>query len=511
MTVTPYTMRRHLAQMLIVTVVSIALSVPGITYAITKIQLESHFRRQALRASLIAARQGVFSFLGAPADVASADAAKLRDLTGAEYLEFIDAQTSMTIVNSGDPQPSIDRPSTHTALTYTAPTLIRETSKAWYIAVPVLPTARTGAQNRAVDDPPPTPIGLLYIRYSKDAVAQLVLTVTIIAGIISACIMVVAIVWGRRRLRALIDPLDALARVMLHADAGERAAHHGPQEIVTIAAVYNRLMDRIDRQRDDLEATVSARTAALEKALDAAQQAERFKTALLSNSTHEMKTPLHLIDAAVRRSMHELEFLPGTAGIREALRTILRASAELLSRIEKILRNARIQGDLHQLTPSILHTPDFMARLSDRFSPLATNHGNTLHLDASGATSTTVDHEKLFEVACELVMNSCKFTHGGNIYVQIDVAGRVDLKVTDDGSGIVLEEQPLIWDEFYQGKPIGDHPPNFPGQGLGLAMVKRLVSQMRGTITLDSTIGRGTTVLVSIPSLAPALHVSTPA
>jgi two-component system sensor histidine kinase EvgS len=203
--------------------------------------------------------------------------------------------------------------------------------------------------------------------------------------------------------------------------------------------------------------------------------------------------------------------LSGTGGIREALRTILRASAELLSRVEKILRNARIQGDLHQLTASRLHIPDFMARLSDRFSPLASNHGNTLHLEASGATSATIDEEKLFEVACELVMNSCKFTHAGNIYVQIDVAERVHLKVTDDGSGIVLDEQPRIWDEFFQGKPIGDHPPNFPGQGLGLAMVKRLVSQMRGTVTLDSTIGRGTSIQVSIPALDPAPHASTPA
>jgi signal transduction histidine kinase len=283
-------------------------------------------------------------------------------------------------------------------------------------------------------------------------------------------------------------------------DAGERASDDGPHEIVTIAAVYNRLMDRIDLQRDDLEATVAARTAALVDALDAAKQAERFKTALLSNSTHEMKTPLHLIDAAVRRSLHELEFLPGTADIRDAQRTILRASGELLSRVEKILRNARIQGELHQLTLARVHTAEFMTRLSDRFTPLAASHGNSLHFDTSGTTTMTVDDDKLFEVACELVLNSCKFTHSGNICAHIAVGENVELKITDDGSGIVLEEQSRIWDEFYQGTPIADHPPNFPGQGLGLSMVRRLVSQMRGTVSLDSALGRGTRVVVSIPT-----------
>jgi signal transduction histidine kinase len=324
--------------------------------------------------------------------------------------------------------------------------------------------------------------------------------VTFIASVISACVMFLAMLWGNRRLRALTSPLDALSRVMRNADAGQRASDLGPQEIVTIAAVYNGLMDRLDRQRDNLEATVAVRTAALEDALNAAKQAERYKTALLSNSTHEMKTPLHLIDAAVRRSLHELEFLPGTTEIRDAQRTILRASGELLSRIEKILRSAKIEGELHQLTLTSIHTLDFMTRLSDRFTPLATSHGNSLHLEASGGTTITVDGDKLFEVACELVLNACKFTHSGNIVVRIAVGDIIELQVSDDGPGIVLEEQSRIWDEFYQGTPLGDHPPNFPGQGLGLSMVKRLVSQMRGTVLLDSAIGRGTRVVVSVPN-----------
>jgi signal transduction histidine kinase len=500
MATTRYTMRRHLAQMLIVTVVSIALAVPLITYAITKIQLESHFRRQALRASLIAARQGVFSFLGAPADVASADAAKLRDLIGAEYVEFIDAETSQSIANSGDSHPSDNMPQTRPAFTYTAPTLIRETPQAWHVAVPVVVSARSSSLSGIVDDPPESPIGLLYIRFSKESVSQLVQIVTLIASLISACVMFMAILWGSRRLRALTSPLDALSRVMRNADAGQRASDVGPQEIVTIAAVYNGLMDRIDRQRDNLEATVAARTAELEDALNAAKQAERYKTALLSNSTHEMKTPLHLIDAAVRRSLHELEFLPETTEIRDAQRIILRASAELLSRIEKILRSAKIQGELHQLIYTSVHTPEFMTRLSDRFTPLAASHGNCLHFGVSGTTTMTVDEDKLFEVACELVLNSCKFTRSGNITVRIAVSDNVELQVSDDGPGIVLEEQSRVWDEFYQGTPPGHHPPNFPGQGLGLSMVKRLVSQMRGTVSLDSAIGTGTRVVVLIPN-----------
>jgi signal transduction histidine kinase len=492
-------MRRHLTITLLVSIALVAIAVPLITYAITKIELEGHFRQQALRSSEVAARQSVYTFLGAPADVASLEAEKVRSWAGAEYVEFIAADTAQSLGRSG--QVIGGRVSDSVVASLTKATVVRNTRHAWYIVVPVIAKSGTGG---VLDDVASSGaavrIGFLHLSYSKAAVLELLQMVALICVLMSIAIAVVAIGWGTRRLRTLTVPLNELAELMLQADRRSvRAVPQGAAEVRTIGGVFNQLMERIEAARDNLEATVAARTSALAKASDAAQQAERYKSALLAASTHEMKMPLHLIELAVRRSLQELEFPDGnTETIRAAQKTILRSAADLMSRIEKMLASARAEGQSHKSEIAPLETQKFMDRVRERMETLTAAHGNRLEIELRGRACMYADEERLFEVVCELMLNACKFTHSGTVRLSFDVGADILAQVSDTGCGIAMHDQQRIWEEFYQVH--GEIPPNYPGQGLGLPMVKRLVAEMDGTIALSSALGQGTSVVVSIPN-----------
>lgn len=492
-------MRRHLTITLFVSIAAVAIAVPLITYAITKIELEGHFRQQALRSSEVAARQSVYTFLGAPPDVAAVEAEKVRSWAGAEYVEFVTADTAQSLARSG--RAVEGRVSNSAVSSLRKASVVRNTRDAWYIVVPVIAKAGVG---EGLDETPSRAeaarIGFLHLTFSKAAVGELLQMVALICALMSVAISVLAIAWGTRRLRALTVPLDELAELMLQADRRSvRADPQGSAEVRTIGRVFNQLMERIEAARENLEATVAARTSALAKASDAAQQAERYKSALLAASTHELKMPLHLIELAIRRALQELEFIGGnTETIREALKTILRSAADLMSRIEKMLSSARAQAQSHESEIRPVETQKFVARVRERIDALMSAYGNRLEVDVRGRAAMWADDERLFEVVCELLLNACKFTQEGTVRLSFVVDVDIVVEISDTGRGIAADEQERIWEEFYQVQ--GEAPPNYPGQGLGLPMVKRLVAEMAGTIELRSSLGQGTTVVVSIPN-----------
>ena len=97
-----------------------------------------------------------------------------------------------------------------------------------------------------------------------------------------------------------------------------------------------------------------------------------------------------------------------------------------------------------------------------------------------------------------LLSNAIKFTHaGGRVRITCFVDGeRVSIAIHDTGVGIGPADQQAIFDEF---KQVGSRTKEVQGTGLGLALSKRLVEAMHGTIGVESTPGRGSTFTVSLP------------
>jgi signal transduction histidine kinase len=105
---------------------------------------------------------------------------------------------------------------------------------------------------------------------------------------------------------------------------------------------------------------------------------------------------------------------------------------------------------------------------------------------------------RLEQVAANLVDNAVKYTPtGGHVSVEVLSEGsRGLLRVRDSGAGIPADELPHIWDRLFRG----DVSRAERGLGLGLSLVKAIVEAHRGTVTVESELGRGSTFTVALPS-----------
>jgi signal transduction histidine kinase len=281
-------------------------------------------------------------------------------------------------------------------------------------------------------------------------------------------------------------------------NATARAPLIGPDEVVTISRVYNRVMDRLDVEATELEAKVERRTAELRAATDAAQAAERTKTAFLAGVSHEMKTPLHVIEANARDVLNELEFIRGADQARDHLATILSQSGELALRVSQILEFARADAGGYEPQREEFQLVDFAADVRVRSEQHAKRNRNSLDVDVAGEYAYT-DRDMLLQIVSNLVLNACKFTEGGRVRVAIRrMATFLEVEVEDTGCGIPPAQQAVVWQAFRQAD-MGEGR-RFGGFGLGLAIVRKCTETLGGTVELTSEVNQGTRVVVRIPA-----------
>lgn len=297
-------------------------------------------------------------------------------------------------------------------------------------------------------------------------------------------------------------PLLGIVATMRAAGQGQssaRAPLSGPEEIVTISQVYNRLMDSIDRQSAELEGQVEQRTAQLRIATTAAQAAERAKSAFLATVSHEMKTPLHVIEANARDVLSELEFIPAAEGAREHLGVILGQAGELAMRLSQILALARADAGGYEVQREEFQLSEFAEDVRLRAEPLARRNRNSLEVQVTGDYAYT-DRDMLLQIVSNLAVNACKFTEAGRIRVTMRrLATYLDIEVVDTGRGILPAQQTLVWQEFRQAD-MGEGR-RFGGFGLGLAIVRRFTEMLGGEVELTSEVGQGTRVRVRVPAI----------
>ncbi len=125
--------------------------------------------------------------------------------------------------------------------------------------------------------------------------------------------------------------------------------------------------------------------------------------------------------------------------------------------------------------------------------------------DVAGAEPIAADPDALRQVLTNLFDNALRHTpDGGRIAVSAEPAARgagVTIAVADTGSGIAPEHLPRIFERFYRADPGRSRDEG--GTGLGLAIVKHLVEAHGGRVEAHSTVGKGTTILMSFPALEP--------
>jgi signal transduction histidine kinase len=244
--------------------------------------------------------------------------------------------------------------------------------------------------------------------------------------------------------------------------------------------------------------------AALSAARDAAEVAGRARTEFLAVMSHEIRTPMNGI-IGLAELLLAMNLPPTEANY---IRVIFDSGNHLLQLINDILDFSRLESGRLELDNSAFDVRRMLRGTIEMVEPAARAKGLDLRLDVAEDVPLRVggDQRRLRQVLLNLLGNSVKFTSVGGVTVAVTLLQResasirLGFRVSDTGIGIPIEAQPRLFDEFTQVD--GSISRRFGGSGLGLAISRRLVEQMGGDITVDSSPGAGSVFSFNVKLMA---------
>lgn len=262
---------------------------------------------------------------------------------------------------------------------------------------------------------------------------------------------------------------------------------------------HKRAEEELRRYKDHLEDVVQQRTADLALALDAAEAANRAKSVFLSSMSHELRTPMNAI-LGFSGMMRKDPLLSQEQ--RDNLDIINRSGDHLLTLINDVLDMAKIEAGRVQLESAPIDLGVLLRDVTDMMHMRAQERGLELLIDQSSEFPRYIkgDEMRLRQVLINLIGNAVKFTERGSITLRLGVESydgvrHLLIKVEDTGIGIKSEDQLKIFKPFVQLGQIATQT----GSGLGLALTQQYVQLMGGTVSVESTFGKGSIFQVQLP------------
>ncbi|MDQ1155368.1 HAMP domain-containing sensor histidine kinase [Brevundimonas sp. SORGH_AS_0993] len=245
-----------------------------------------------------------------------------------------------------------------------------------------------------------------------------------------------------------------------------------------------------------------ARELRLENARAEAEAQSAGKTRFLANMSHELRTPLNAV-LGFADIMRQRLFGPLPDRYADYAESIHQAGGHLLDLINDVLDMAKIEAERYQLAQTDFDARDAVSAAVALLRLQADDKG--VHLAAvlpTQALPVHADPRALKQIALNLLSNAVKFTPaGGSVTATLDGVGPdLELAVSDTGVGIAPEDLQRLGRPFEQA---GGADQRAQGTGLGLSLVRSLTELHGGRMTIDSTLGEGTAIVVRLPVRSP--------
>ena len=285
-------------------------------------------------------------------------------------------------------------------------------------------------------------------------------------------------------------------------------------EHLAVAIEQASLHQLVQQQKLSLESCVIERTQSLQDALALASAADRTKGEFLSTMSHELRTPLTYI-IGMSATLLRWSFGELSERQRSYLDTINHSGEQLLTVINDILEFAKVESGRSLLNVSDFPLSELVRSVGARYQKIADDHNVALTIDcvlSPEIDNFRADFKRIEQILSNLVNNAIKFTPaGGQVCVRVQKdSDNILLQVEDTGIGIPESKRKFLFEKFKQLE--SPFQRQYAGTGLGLAMTKQLVELHDGTIQVISTVGKGSTFIVSLPirskpALADRYHV----
>ncbi len=241
----------------------------------------------------------------------------------------------------------------------------------------------------------------------------------------------------------------------------------------------------------------------LQDALDAAQKSTKAKSEFFSGMSHDMRTPLNAIIGCC--SLAEKSHDAGEGGkVRDYLKKIHFAANQLLELINDILEMSRLEAGKHNLDERELDLADLLITTADIFRDRAQEDGKFLEVNIDFQDRRVIgDQKKITQIINNLLSNSVKYSEPGD-FIHLDAKqfhfqqhSKYQIIVEDTGIGMSPGFLEHLFDPYSRETTFSSR--STVGTGLGMSIVKSLVQQMSGEISVESKLGEGTRFTVTIP------------
>ena len=241
----------------------------------------------------------------------------------------------------------------------------------------------------------------------------------------------------------------------------------------------------------------------LKQEKERAETLARLKSEFLNQVSHELRTPLAVIIGYIE-CMTDGLYGEIQAKHQEILQVVAKQSSHLKNMIDQILIYSRLESNKQTFRIEHISLNKLINDLRDTFDFLCRQKGVELQWHVSPKLTTMVsDAERLKEVLSNLLQNALKYTDRGSISVRVEPLASADsilFEVTDTGMGIPQHYLSTIFEPFIQVHKTSSEQSR-GGIGLGLSIVKKHLDQLKGTITVDSEVGKGSTFRIVLPRL----------
>jgi signal transduction histidine kinase len=293
----------------------------------------------------------------------------------------------------------------------------------------------------------------------------------------------------------LTRPIAALVQGTQSVASGNldtRLHIHSNDELGILASSFNQMTVGLQEQR-----------ATNDKALLAAEQANRAKSEFLANMSHELRTPLTAIIGYSDLLQHQAK--EGSSINLVDIESIRRAGKHLLALISDILDLSKIEAGKMHLDLDIFKISPLINEVVATAQPIADQNGNALVIQCDERIGMMYgDITKVRQILINLVGNAAKFTKNGTITLSIN-RDKIDsqewlvFQVSDTGIGMSQAQVGNLFQAFTQADASTTR--KYGGTGLGLALSQRLCTLMGGKISATSEPGRGSTFTLRLPTV----------